>query len=169
MQVVCNSNLDIIDIVARWPGSVHDSTIHRNSRLHADFEATRYGDGLLVGDAGYMNMSYLLTPLRTPRTRAETLYNEALIRTRNAVERCFGVWCQRLNVLNKSRLRRPDRTLTIIVAAAVLHNICNMLRPNIDDDYVDVEAYSQFHERLNLQRNRHTRQQLIDNYFGQLR
>ncbi|KYM93682.1 PREDICTED: putative nuclease HARBI1 [Cyphomyrmex costatus] len=27
VQVICNSNLEITDIVARWPDSVHDSTI----------------------------------------------------------------------------------------------------------------------------------------------
>lgn len=38
IQVVCNSNLEIIDIVARWQGFVHDSTIFNNSRLRANFE-----------------------------------------------------------------------------------------------------------------------------------
>lgn len=47
-QVVCNSNLEIIDIVARWQGSVHDSTIFNNSRLRANFENGMYGNSLLL-------------------------------------------------------------------------------------------------------------------------
>lgn len=52
-QVVCNSNLEITDIVARWQGSVHDSTIFNNSRLRANFENGVYGNGLLLGDSTY--------------------------------------------------------------------------------------------------------------------
>jgi len=43
---------------------------------------------LLLG--GYLVRSYLM-PLRTTKTRAQELYNESLIRTRNTIERLFGV------------------------------------------------------------------------------
>ncbi|KAF7989187.1 hypothetical protein HCN44_007717 [Aphidius gifuensis] len=76
VQVVCDADLEIIDIVARWPGSVHDSTIFLNLNIHTNFEAGRYGDVLLVDDSGYALSSYLLTPLRNPQTPAENLYNE---------------------------------------------------------------------------------------------
>ncbi|CAI6353303.1 unnamed protein product [Macrosiphum euphorbiae] len=33
VQAICNSNLLLTNIVARWPGSVHDSTIFDNSLL----------------------------------------------------------------------------------------------------------------------------------------
>lgn len=100
VQVVCDSKLRIQDIVCRWPGSAHDSTIFRNSRLRHNFESGIYSDGLLVGDAGYAINNYLITPLRTVRLSAENLFNEVQIRTRNPIERCFGVLKRRFPVLS---------------------------------------------------------------------
>ncbi|XP_066595385.1 putative nuclease HARBI1 [Prorops nasuta] len=55
VQCVVNSHLEIMDLVARWPGSAHDSTIFNNSRLKHRFENFECGNGLLVGDRGYRN------------------------------------------------------------------------------------------------------------------
>ena len=38
VQAVCSHDLKFTNIVARWPGSVHDSRIFRNSRLCAKFK-----------------------------------------------------------------------------------------------------------------------------------
>ncbi|KAL4126786.1 hypothetical protein QTP88_010995 [Uroleucon formosanum] len=53
VQVVCNSNLEITDNVARWPGSVHDSTIFDNSSVLAKLENNEFGDCYILGDGGY--------------------------------------------------------------------------------------------------------------------
>ncbi|XP_044589448.1 putative nuclease HARBI1 isoform X2 [Cotesia glomerata] len=53
VQVICNAHLEIIDIVARWPGSTHDATIFLNSRIRDLFENNPFGDALLLGDSGY--------------------------------------------------------------------------------------------------------------------
>ncbi|XP_066585888.1 putative nuclease HARBI1 [Prorops nasuta] len=82
VQCVVNSHLEIMDLVARWPGSAHDSTIFNNSRLKHRFENFECGNGLLVGDRGCRNERYLMTPLANPHTPAEVLFNEAHIRTR---------------------------------------------------------------------------------------
>ncbi|XP_066593244.1 putative nuclease HARBI1 [Prorops nasuta] len=91
VQAIVNSRMEIIDLVARWFGSTHDSTMFDNSRIKARFENEEFGSGLLLGDSGYPTLPYLLTPLQNPQSSAEVLYNEALIRTRCLVERCFGV------------------------------------------------------------------------------
>jgi len=116
--------LEITDLVARWQGSVHDTTIFNNSRIRALFEAGTFGDGLLLGDGGYPVRSYLMTPLRNPRTRAQELYNESHIRTRNTIERVFGIWKRRFPILALgSRFSKIERALPMIVATAILHNI----------------------------------------------
>ncbi|XP_046733788.1 putative nuclease HARBI1 [Diprion similis] len=71
VQAICNANLELIDLVARWQESVHDSTIFNNSRTRALFEAGTFDDAIILGDGGYALRSYLMTPLQNPRTRAE--------------------------------------------------------------------------------------------------
>jgi nuclease HARBI1 len=52
VQVVAGPNYKIYDIVARWPGSTHDSRIFSNSLLHANLESNNL-HGILLGDSGY--------------------------------------------------------------------------------------------------------------------
>lgn len=138
VQAIINKNLEFTDIVARWPGSVHDSTIFNNSRIRALFEAGTFGDGILLGDSGYPLRSYLITPLLNPRSRAEQLYNESHIRTRNIIERTFGIWKRRFPVMALGlRFQKVENILPVIVATAVLHNIARRggdLLPRIDPD-----------------------------------
>ncbi|XP_071574963.1 putative nuclease HARBI1 [Temnothorax nylanderi] len=79
VQVIINARLEIIDIVARWPGSTHDSTIFNHPRIKTLFELGTFGDGLLLGDSGYPNLPYLMTSVLNPTTPAQHLYNEAQI------------------------------------------------------------------------------------------
>jgi hypothetical protein len=123
VQTVSDANLKILDIVARWPGSVHDTTIFRNSRLCTRFKNNEINNAVLVSDAGYPVKNNLLTPLSQTHTRGENLYNEALIRTRNPVERSYGVWKRRFPILSNGINLNIAKVQRIIVATAVLHNI----------------------------------------------
>lgn len=87
VQVVCDASLKIRDIIARWPGSVHDCTIFNNSHLCAEFEMGRYRNYHLLGDSGYYNKNFLLIPFLQTRSNAEEAYNKSHIATRNTVER----------------------------------------------------------------------------------
>lgn len=143
VQAVCNSNLEITDIVARWPGSVHDSTIFDNSSLRAKLENNEFGDCYILGDGGYPCRRYLMTPLLNPLTASEKKYQKSQIGTRNIIERVFGI-LKRFPALGiRTKL---TTTMAIIVAAAVLHNmlrIHNDPMPQDDHDEIDPEI---FHE-----------------------
>lgn len=140
VQVVVNAKLEIIDIVARWPGSTHDSTIFNHSRIKSLFEAGTFGDSVLIADSGYPNLSYIMCPLQSPTTAAEHLYNEAQIRTRSKIERFFGIWKRTFPILSVgTRFRTPEKMLPVIVATAVLHNI---IQHDKEEIIVNPEAYN---------------------------
>ncbi|KAE9521249.1 hypothetical protein AGLY_018341 [Aphis glycines] len=122
-QAVCNSKIEIMNIVARWPGSVHDSTVFDNSLLRAQFINNEYNGCFLLGDGGYPCRSYLMTPLLNPTTNSEKKYQKAQIGTRNVIERVFGVLKRRFPVLSVGIRTQPKTALTTIVATAVLYNI----------------------------------------------
>ncbi|XP_062588934.1 putative nuclease HARBI1 [Saccostrea cucullata] len=126
-MAVCDAKLKFINIVAKWPGSSHDSFVWNNSTLCQLFENKNIPRGWLLGDSGYPLRSFLLTPVMNPTTPKENAYNTAHIKTRNVIERCFGVWKMRFRCMDTSggTLQfSPKRTCNIIVATAVLHNIC---------------------------------------------
>ncbi|RVE41493.1 hypothetical protein evm_013855 [Chilo suppressalis] len=99
MQTICDANLLITDVVARWPGSTHDSTIYQNSNRYRKFETGSYGIAYVLGDSGYPLKCHLLTPYLNAVTHGEHKYNEAHIKTRNTVERQYGVLKRRFPVL----------------------------------------------------------------------
>lgn len=49
VQAVANENREFINLVARWPGSVHDATIFNNSTLRTQFELGLFGNAILLG------------------------------------------------------------------------------------------------------------------------
>ena len=138
VQAVCGPDLRFHNVVARWPGSVHDSRIFENSRLCADLEANLNPRYHLLGDAGYALKRYLLTPVASPCNAQERAYNNSHTRTRNTVERAFGVLKRRFGYLGKNVRTALDTTKNIIVSALVLHNIAVETRLVLPQDGRDI-------------------------------
>lgn len=169
-QAVCDSSLRIMNIVARWPGSVHDSTIFNNSRLHADLENGLYGAGYLLGDRGYPCKPYLLTPFTNPILPDQQAYNRSHIRTRNTIERCFGVIKRRFPCLSLGLRTSVDTTLTIIVACCVLHNLAINMNDEVPDQEIDYDVEIEPFEAANYEghnNNFAVRNALLINNFQQ--
>ena len=134
---ICDSELKIRDIVARWPGSSHDQTIFNNIYIKARFDSREFGHNALVGDSGFAGSPYLIIPLRNPVAPYEQLYREALVHTRNVVERSYGVLKRRFPILAKGIAMNIDRIQAIVVACAVLHNIAIEANETLPDDEVE--------------------------------
>lgn len=158
-QAVCGPDLMFYNIVARWPGSVHDARIFENSRIHDDLQ-----DGLLpghlLGDSAYACRKYLLTPLLAPNSVHEVNYNTSHIKTRNTIERAFGVLKRRFSYLGKCMRTNLETTQAVIVASVVLHNIAVQTKLDMEDDIRHVNENLQnvqdiAVEHLNQERNAH--------------
>ena len=90
-----------------------------------------------AGDSGYPLEPWLLTPLTAPTTRQENAFNSAHSKTRNVIERCFGVLKSRFRCLDKSGgtlLYTADKACKLVTATAVLHNFCITQQLNADVD-----------------------------------
>ncbi|XP_063218604.1 putative nuclease HARBI1 [Bacillus rossius redtenbacheri] len=124
VQTISDARLKVRDVVARWPGSTHDTAIFHNSHRRALFEIGQYGDAFLLGDSGYPLKNYLLTPFLNPRTNGEVTFNERHVRTRSTVERQYGVLKRRFPVLAVGMRVSVDTVMAVIVACCVLHNMC---------------------------------------------
>ncbi|CAN7980919.1 unnamed protein product [Ixodes pacificus] len=124
VQAITGPQLQFFDVVASWPGSVHDSRIFDNCRARVLYERAVM-PGVLSGDMGYACTPFLMTPLADPGTTdgPGDKYNKAHIKTRNSIERAFGVWKRRFPCLDMRLQHKPTRSAAIITACAALHNL----------------------------------------------
>ena len=124
-QVVCDHQGIILDVVARWPGSTHDSFVFRESSIGRLAAASR-GEWRLLGDSGYPLRPHLFTPVANPGDVHEEQYNEARRLARCIVERTIGRWKLRFRCLHKSGgglQFAPAKSCAVICVTAMLHNI----------------------------------------------
>ncbi|XP_042878236.1 putative nuclease HARBI1 [Penaeus japonicus] len=122
VQAVCGPALQFCNIISRWHGSAHDSYILSQSRLLQELEGGLYR-GYLLGDSGYPCRTYLLTPILNPINAQERRYNTAHIKTRNPIERAFGVLKRRFSILGQHVQTEVDTTNVMVTLAAILPNI----------------------------------------------
>lgn len=112
----------IIEIICRLPARPE----HFQCFLPAcTCERGDFGQFIILADSGYRNTAYTATPYLQYATEdtAKNLYNESQIRTRNVVERSYGVLKRRFPVLSLGIRLKLDRVEAVIVACEVLHNI----------------------------------------------
>ncbi|XP_041346722.1 putative nuclease HARBI1 [Gigantopelta aegis] len=178
VQCVVSAKGVFLDIVAKWPCATHDALIWRNCDLAQQFETGHIKDGWLLGESGYSLKPWLMTPVSNPTTRQERAYNRSHKITRCSCERAFGVWKSRWRCLHKSgggMMFVPDGCVYVIVATAVLENICkerNIPCPDngedecesSDEEEEDDEHDATYHQHL--RDGAITRQQLIQIYFN---
>lgn len=119
--------MKILDVVARWPGCSHDAFIWQLCKLREALNNNQIeGNGYLLGDNGYPLERYLLTPYLNPTSPSQETFNKKHRKTRNVIERCFGVLKSRFRILHGtggSQLYTPEKVCKIVICAAVLHNI----------------------------------------------
>ena len=95
-------------MLARFPGSVHDSRIWKLSQVGTYVENNFLAGEHILGDSGYMLKPYLLTPYRQPATNAQENYNYSHKKTRVLIEQTFGRWKRRFHCLHGEIRMAPD-------------------------------------------------------------
>ncbi|KAK8778570.1 hypothetical protein V5799_020088 [Amblyomma americanum] len=126
---VCDSNMKIIAVDPRCPGSDYDVFSWRYSWLRHEIEqGLLQGGEFLLGDSGYPLEPWLLTPVpgHPSLASSEGLFNSAHSSMRSVVERAIGVLKSRFRCLQRYRTLQyePERAAFIIGACAALHNLC---------------------------------------------
>ncbi|XP_062576534.1 putative nuclease HARBI1 [Saccostrea cucullata] len=122
----CNADLLFTYVWTGNPGSTHDATVLRSSELFQQAENLIPRGYYILGDSAFPLLSWMVTPFRDygNLSRDQRLFNTCHWKTRQVIERCFG--------LLKSRFRRllrfdgSDMKLMVysILSACVLHNLC---------------------------------------------
>lgn len=134
-----------------------------------------FKDCVLVADSGYPMQSYMITPMLNPITNIENTFNESQIRTRNPVERSYGVWKRRFPILSLGiNVRNLDTVQVIIVATSVLHNIARQFgddQPRVTEEQEHLIALTLFDQPRDINdqgRNQSIHRNRFLNYFNTL-
>lgn len=142
VQTISSADLKVLNVVARWPGSAHDQKIFRNCNLYDRFKNGDFGANILVGDSGYANTPFLATPFTANNNEINQnmfmqVYQASIIKTRNVVERQYGVIKRRFPALAYGMRVKVATAQKLIAVACILHNICidaNEPLPPLDDN-----------------------------------
>lgn len=126
IQVICDAEEKITSFDCRWPGSVHDSRIWRNSDV---LGIIKYNDAgaLLLADEGYGIAPWLMTPFKDAHGELKNSYNCLHSKERIIIERVFGQVKRRFPMLKEKIRVKTERIPSLIAACFILHNIAKYL------------------------------------------
>lgn len=96
--LVGNADLIITNHVVKWPGSVNDVHILRESTLYRQLQTNR-PDGIIVGDGAYPLLPWLRTPVLAANTPEQARFSTGHCKTRCAFERLNEALKRCLNYL----------------------------------------------------------------------
>ncbi|XP_053975576.1 putative nuclease HARBI1 [Hylaeus volcanicus] len=148
VQLVCDPDLRIIHVNARFPGSTHDNYILNNTNILPALKSINeyHGNGFyLLGDSGYPLRPWLLTPINDTRPGTpEAVYSDCLKKARSLIERYNGILKLRFRCLLKHKVLHynPNTASKIINACVVLHNMCiqnGLPAPQQDEEKNEVD------------------------------
>jgi hypothetical protein len=125
---VAGPDLSIYYLNRDHPGRCHDANVLRESLLWQSFEEAGnrpFEGAVILGDSAYPLRQWLITPFPGDPDGAKGRFNVSHMRTRNVVERAFGVIKNRFSALKTTlRLKDPRDSASVIESAVIIHNLC---------------------------------------------
>ena len=138
VQAVCDYRQCFIDVVIKWPGSVHDARIFSNSYLNTFLrtkdvtnipkvivEGEKEVPVCIIGDPAYPPLPYLMKEFPSGGTTAlEQFFSYRLSSARMPIECAFGKRKGRFGCLRRPMDINVKDLPSVIHSCFILHNIC---------------------------------------------
>ncbi|KAH8037820.1 hypothetical protein HPB51_017320 [Rhipicephalus microplus] len=135
LQGICDDRNKLLNVFIVFPGSVHDARVLRESPFFAR-AIQECEDNYILGDSAYPLMPWLMTPFKDNGSSFPTWkksFNKRHSQQRVLIENTFGLLKQRFRRLYLVDAKSVQQCCYIVMAACVLHNMCNDERDFLEE------------------------------------